>query len=156
MKLNKKAQTIINENIYLSLATSDGKVCWNAPLYYVVDRDGTFYFVSDKCSVHAQHIAINPYVACSIFNSQEKPEDVNGIQFDGLCEVVGIKELPKAIQCIYSKRSSELLKLRFVDFKNPHSYVSLTNFRIYKITPLHFYILDPKVVEVDKRVEVRL
>lgn len=155
MNIRKIAETIIKDNKYLSLATSDGKACWNAPLYYVRNDSGEFYFVSDKSSRHARHIARNPYVAVSIFNSQEKPEDVNGVQFDGLCEKVTGNELVGAITCIYKKAESALLKARFKNHKNPRSYINLTNFRIYKITPLHYYILDPKVTMEDKRVEVK-
>ena len=156
MDATKIAIKIISKNIYLSLATSDGKVTWNAPLYYVYDKDLNFYFVSSKDSLHAKHIKKNTYVAATIFNSQEIPEKVNGVQFDALCGIVSIKELPKVIKLIYSKKPSDLLKERFEDYKNPLSYIRLTNFRIFKITPIHFYILDPSVTMEDKRIEVRM
>lgn len=156
MNLNKIAGKIIRGNIYLSLSTSDGEVNWNTPLWYAASKDNNFYFVSDRNSRHSKLIKKNPYVSGSIFNSKEKPEKVNGVQFDGLAEVVGIKGLPEAIKVIYSKRDSEILKQRFNNFKDPKSYTHLTNFRIFRVKPLHFYILDPRVTETDKRVEVEI
>jgi len=156
MNPTKIALKIIRDNIYLSLATSDGKACWIAPLYYVVDKEYNFYFVSGKSSLHAKQIKKNPYIAVSIFDSREVPEKVNGVQMDGLASQVGIKELPKVIKLIYSKKESELLKERFEDYLDPRSYLKLSRFRIYKIRPLHFYILDPSITKEDKRIEVKI
>jgi len=155
-KFNEIGQKIIQENIYLSLATTDGLSSWNSPVYFVVDKSNNFYFISEKNSKHSKNISKNPYVAVSIFNSCEIPEKVNGVQFDGLCKVVNLKELPLAIKTIYSKKTSELLKFRFKNYKNPLSYIRLTNFRIYKIQPLHFYILNPEIDKEDKRVEIEI
>ncbi|MDD3647630.1 MAG: hypothetical protein PHS44_03985 [Candidatus Dojkabacteria bacterium] len=153
----KIAKKIIKDNIYLTLSTSDNTTNWSAPIFFAKTKDfDTFYFVSDKKAIHSKHISINPYVSGSIFNSQEIPEKVNGVQFDGLAYEVGLKELPKAIKCIYSTKEADLLKERFKDYLNPKSYKIFTNFRIYKIKTLHFYILDPHVTLEDRRVEVRM
>jgi hypothetical protein len=57
---------------------------------------------------------------------------------------------------IFSKSGADLFKLRFKDWNNPQTYLNLSKFRIYKIMPEHFWILDPAVIETDKRVEVVL
>ncbi len=156
MKLEKEAEKIIKKNIYLSLATSDGSVCWNSPLYYCLDENLNIYFNSDKKAKHSMFIRKNPYVSCSIFNSTLPPEKVNGVQFDGLACEVKLRQLPKAIETIYKRKESRLFKLRMKKVLDPRTYIKWTNFRIYRIKPLHFYILDPKVIKTDKRVEVAL
>ena len=155
-KNQKIALNIIKDNIYMSLASTKDSAVWNSPMYYCFDKNHNFYFISDKRSRHSRNIAKNPLVACTVFNSQEKPENVNGVQFDGLCKTLSLNEIPSALKFIYSKKSSELMKDRFEDYKNPLSYLRLTNFRIYKIVPLHMYILDPNVSMEDRRVEVRV
>jgi len=150
------ACAIIENNLYMSLASTNGDECWVSPLYYVIDNKFNFYFVSNVNSVHAQNIIKNERVAVTIFNSRLKPEDVNGVQFDGICKVLSIRELPKAIKLLYSKKTSDLLKLRFNNYLNPFSYLKLTYFRIFKIIPCKVYVLDPDIYEDDVRIEVNL
>ncbi len=154
--LNKQARKIIEDNIYLSLATTDGSIPWISPLYYVFDGKYNFYFISDKNSQHALNIAKNPNVAFSIFDSREIPDNVNGLQTKATCETVNITELPHAIKTIFSRKWSEIFKSRFKDVLDPQTYLKLTNFRVFKITPSAFYMLDPQVTETDKRVEIKL
>jgi len=154
--LKSLAKKIIENNFYLTLATSANNETWVAPLWYAVDDKYTFYFISEKASKHAVHIKTNPNVAFSIFNSQEKPEDVNGLQISGRAQEIGLTELPHCLKTIFSKSGADLFKLRFKDWNNPQTYLNLSKFRIYKIMPEHFWILDPAVIETDKRVEVVL
>ena len=156
MDYSEIARRIIVENTYLSLASCDQNSPWIAPLYFVTDREFNFYFVSEKSSLHAKQLKVNPNVAVAIFNSQEIPEKVNGLQIEAKAYEIGLKELPKSIKLIYSKTQSELLKSRFKSYLDPRSYLALSKFRIYKIIPERFYILDPRVLSTDKRVEVRL
>lgn len=155
-KYSDIAHMIMEKNIYLSLASTDGKKCWVSPLYYVTDKAFNFYFVSNINSIHSQNIIRNENIAVTIFDSRLKPEDVNGVQFDGTCKILSIKELPKVIKLLYSKKSSELLKLRFKNYLNPFSYLKLTSFRIFKIIPNNIYILNPEIYEDDVRVNVNL
>jgi hypothetical protein len=41
-------------------------------------------------------------------------------------------------------------------WSNPETYSNLSKFRIYKLVPEHFWILDTSVIETDKRVEVEM
>lgn len=158
MNYLKIAQKIINGNCYLSLAVSCDKKNWIAPLYYVFDgANQCFYFVSKHSTKHSRIIKKNPYVSISIFNSQDKSVNVNGIQMDALCEQVKIKDVPKALQAYYKDKSSlnsPLVKARFKNPLNPLEYIKLTDFRIYKLTPLHMYLLDTRILKDDVRVEV--
>ena len=150
------ARDIVKNSIYLSLASTDGNKCWVAPLYYVIDKAFNFYFVSNVNSVHSQNIIKHENVAVTIFDSRLKPEEVNGVQFDGICRILPIKELPSVIKLLYSKVTSELLKLRFKNYLNPLSYLKLTSFRIFKIVPKNIYVLNPDIYEDDVRVRVTI
>lgn len=154
MTNEEKARKILEENYYLTLATCLGGDPWIAPLWYAVDERLVFYFISEYTSIHASHIKQNLNVAFSIYNSQEKPEDVNGLQIKGKAYELGLGEIPHALTAIFKKSGAELFKLRFKDWSNPRTYADLTKFRIYKLVPEHFYILDTTVTENDKRIEV--
>lgn len=154
MNLTQRAKQIINETLYLSLATSFNNETWVSPLWFAVDKDLNFYFVSEFGSKHATFIKQNPNVAFSVFNSAEKPEDVNGLQISAKAYEVLLTEVPHALQTIFQKEGADLFKLRFKDWNNPKTYLNLSKFRIYKLVPDHFWILDTEVIETDKRVEL--
>ena len=133
----------------------DGVNCWIAPLFYVTDKKYHFYFISEYKSLHAQHIRKNSNAAVAIFNSQTKPELVNGIQMS--VKVIELKEnLQKIIKLIYRKPEAKLLKQRFPDYLNPKSYLGKSPFRIYQVTPINTYILDPKITHTDKKIKVNI
>ena len=154
--LKSKARGLILESKYLSLATCSNNIPWISPLWYAVSDKYIFYFISDLNSVHAQSIKDNPKVAFTIFNSNEKPSEVNGLQVSANCYEVGISGMLEAIRVIFSKSGSELFRLRFKEPLNPKSYLEFTNFRIFKLVPDKFYMLDTEISETDTRIEVIL
>ena len=156
MDLTEKAKKIISENNYLSLATSLNNQTWISPVWYAHDSKYNFYFVSDFSSRHTTYIKQNPNVAFSIYNSTELPEDVNGVQVEAKGYEVTLKDIPTAITTIFAKKGSDIFKFRFPKWTDPASYSNLSKFRIYKLVPEHFWILDPEVLDTDKRVEVFL
>lgn len=145
-ELNRIARDIIKHNIYLTLATSDGRLPWSAPLFYCVDREYNFYFISQMGCVHARHILKNPQVAFSIFDSHAPEGKGNGVQASGTVSLL-IKEedIVKALRHYHTT----FIKCEPKDFNGSKPY------RLFKLVPDKFYVLDPKA-EVDKRVEVHL
>lgn len=92
------AKNVIEENRYLALATTDGERPWVAPIEFIRDDDGTFYFLSSEDSRHARDIARNGRVAFAIFSSTQ-PEysgDANltlqGVQFEGTARKLSTHE----------------------------------------------------------------
>lgn len=79
-------ETVIEENRYLTLATTDGTDPWAAPVEYIRDEAGTFYFFSTDTSRHAEHIEDNETVAVAIFGpdqpeyAPETSASLNGVQ----------------------------------------------------------------------------
>jgi len=97
-KLNQIAKDIIKNNIYLSMATSDGKNPWICTLFYAVDKDYTFYYISQMDSLHIKHLLKNPTVAFAIYDSTQKEGTGNGIQGLGKAHFLKEKELDEAFK----------------------------------------------------------
>lgn len=154
--LTQIAKKIIQKNIYLTLATSAKGKPWASPLFYAFDRNNNFYFVSEKTSLHVKNLKANPRVSCAIFNSQQSPEVVNGLQIKAQAKEVGLKELHHALFTFYKKPEAKLAINRFKNYKNPLEYLGRFPFRMYKIIPEKFYILDPQITKRDKRIEVKI
>ena len=145
-ELNQIARDIIKNNIYLTLATTDGENPWSAPLFYCVDDQYNFYYISQiECS-HSQHILENHKIAFSIFDSHAPEGKGNGVQASG-----------KAYLLDKEKDITEALKHYHTTFIKcePEDFTGSKPYRLFKIVPEKFYVLDPEA-EVDKRVEVQL
>ena len=156
MDLSIRAKELILGSNYLTLATSDANDTWVAPLGYACDENFIFYFISEHQSRHALHIAANPNVAFAIYDSTLLPQDANGLQVSAHAGVVATEEIPHAISVVYHKFGRDLLEFRFPNWQDPTSYLDLSKFRIYKLTPTHFYMLDPEIEKSDKRIEIKL
>jgi general stress protein 26 len=65
-------QEILTTESYLCLATSTALgQPWATPLCFISDEKYRLYFISQNESLHALHIAANPHVAFSIFNTRQ-------------------------------------------------------------------------------------
>ena len=145
-KLNQIAKDIIKNNIYLTLATTDGNLPWSAPLFYCVDDKYNFYYISQMDSLHIKHILKNPKVAFAIFDSQAPEGQGNGVQVSG-----------KAVLIDKEDDIGEALKHYHTSFISctPKDFDGSKPYRIFKIIPEKFYVLDPEA-DVDKREEVKI
>lgn len=87
----EKTVSLILGNEYLSLATSKDDKPWSSPIFYLLDQDLNFYFSSPRSTLHIKHIAANPHVSLSIYDSHDHPDDVDWVKIDGVAQ-----ELPTA------------------------------------------------------------
>ncbi len=142
-KLKSTVQDIIKSNIYLTLATSDGKP-WAAPLFYCTDSAYNFYFISQMDSLHIHHILNNPYVAFAIFDSMAKEGTGTGVQGSGK---VSLLESTEEIEIALNYYHTSFISCTPKDFTGDKPY------RLFKLTPDTFYTQDPDA-DVDKRVKV--
>lgn len=146
---------IIKNNLYLSLATNDGKKPWNTPLFYGVNNKLIFFFVSEKSSLHVRNIKKNSLVALTIFDSHISPETVNGLQIEANAYEVSQKDAPSVAKVIYKKRFPGLSVSKLEKYVKHTRYMGKSDYRLYKIIPNHFYILDPTRTSKHKR-DVRI
>lgn len=151
-----RAKEIIQNNRYLSLATTLEGEPWVAVLYYAIDKYYNFFFLSAKTSCHALHIQQNPKVAFTIYNSQELPENADGVQVAGLAHMLtGTADILHAIDIYYLRRFPDE-KIRAEHLHSPQDFRDNTLRRFFRITPTHLYALDTNSTKIDRRIEVSL
>ena len=144
--MNQKGfiRKIIENNLYLSLATCDGKIPWIAVVQYVVDEKYNFYFISARDSLHGQHILKNPTVAFTIFDSHQAAGTGDGIQVLGKACVLSNVKYPAVVV----KYFDALTKIP----------INLERYVVFEIKPVRFYVPDTgawKKEGVDRRREVK-
>lgn len=139
------AKDIIKNNKYLTLGTSAKESPWVAPLYYCVDENYNFYFVSQLTSLHTKHVLENPKVAFAIFDSHAEEGKGTGVQGDGEVHVVKDEDLSNEIDKYHTT---------FIEIK-PELLTGDSPYRLFKLVPDHFYVTDPEA-KIDKRAEVKL
>jgi len=138
------AQSILRDNIYLTIGTCDAGKPWVAPLYYCKDRQNNLYFASQRTCVHTKHVLKNKNVAFAIFDSHQKEGTGNGIQGRGI-----VKMLDTRSQIL---EALKYYKTSFFEMK-PEKFTGDAKYRLFKIIPEVMYIQDPES-KVDKRVRV--
>ena len=70
-----------------------GDAPWTATVYYIVDDNLNFYFLSSSSSQHGQDIARNKRVAANVFDSHQRVTDKKaGVQLWGICTIVQSEE----------------------------------------------------------------
>jgi len=141
-QLRALAQRMVKANVYMTLATADKKP-WAAPVFYCPDKQGNFYYASQMKSVHSRHILKNHRVAFAIFDSHQPEGTGNGVQGFGRAELVKEPQIAAALRW-YKTTYLPMI---------PDSFRGQAPYRLFKITPRHWYVLDPDA-HVDSRVEV--
>jgi nitroimidazol reductase NimA-like FMN-containing flavoprotein (pyridoxamine 5'-phosphate oxidase superfamily) len=137
----EKCVEIILENRYLDIATSkDGKP-WVSAVYYAVDSDLNFYFVSRKDSRHGKFIQENPETAVSIWDSTKKPENSDGIQLETRARIVPDKKLEESVQTMFSKRFEDKEKQKEY-FNDWQKYAGDSNKKLFKLETNKLYKLS--------------
>ena len=150
------ARDIIKNNKFLSLATvSNSGEIWNTPLSYVTDNDYNFYFVTAIDSKHIEHITENPYVAFTIFDSNKRVSDIDGLQIKGIVGELEKERLPEIVKMYYehvfpdSEEREEWEAAPSEFTKNEYPI-----YRFFQIMPTEIYKRDTVNTDVDRRVEI--
>lgn len=139
------AKKIIAENIYLSIATMSTKP-WIASIRYQVDDDYNFFFASKKDTRHVADILQYAFTACSIFDSHQEDGTGQGIQMEGVTTLLEGDKLEDAVKKIWP----DDIEGKLQNFSGESIY------RLFTFHPEHVFILDPKDIAADRRIEVNL
>lgn len=96
---------LLGEETTLSLATTgeDGQACV-APLFYVVDKELTLYWLSSESSRHSLNLAANPRAAATVYRSVESWREIRGVQLRGAVSKVTESERRNALVKAYCER----------------------------------------------------
>lgn len=147
--LRQRAKTIIGGNRYMTLATSDKRGPWAAPVAYVTDEYGDFYWASRHDARHSRSIELQGLAAIAVFNSTAHHENVDGIQAEGHAAEVAATDLNHVFG-LYVARYAMYAAL-------PREQLTgAGRFRLYRFSPQEMYLLDPDSSEGDQRVPVDL
>lgn len=101
-------------------------------VYFTVDKDLNFYFISRPETEHARNIAMNGKVACSIADGRQKVTDKKiGVQIKGVAEELPTIEKIGTALMFWSKANFAFEGVVTVDMVKERMFAS----RAYKITP---------------------
>jgi nitroimidazol reductase NimA-like FMN-containing flavoprotein (pyridoxamine 5'-phosphate oxidase superfamily) len=99
------ARTIIQDNLYMVLATADETgMPWASPVYFANDGDTRFFWVSAPDATHSRNIAARADVGIAIFDSTAPISTGQGVYLRGRAAEVGAAELEEGIE-VFSRRS---------------------------------------------------
>ncbi len=150
----EKAAQIIQENVYLTLATVEGNKPWAAPLFYIYDENLNFYFHSRKSSRHAEEIRKNPDCAVAIFDSTKCSSECDGLQIQATChEINDVHDVKKIIYPYYERADSTDPDLWGDEWKQPDLYLDGGDRRFYVIRPTAIF---KPIGDEDHREEVSI
>lgn len=150
------AKEIIKGNRFLSLATcnAQGEV-WATPLSYSTDDNFNFYITTATDSIHVEHIKENPYVAFSIFDSNRRVSDIDGVQIKGIMGEVERDKLPEIVTQYYLQVFPDLDER--LEWETSWEHFTKDDFPVYRffqIVPTEIYKRDTSTDEVDRRVSI--
>lgn len=154
----EEARKIIQNNIYMTIATSDKKGNpWISPVAFSYDSDHNLYWASEKTSKHSKLIKKNNKVAVVIFDSSAPEGQGNGVYLIGNATEVKEKELEHAIKVLYSRKKKDS---EYSKFNNIKDFSGKSPWRMYKIVPRSFWILKDNVkvkgYPVDRKIDVKV
>jgi uncharacterized protein YhbP (UPF0306 family) len=119
---------ILSSNRYLTVSTVDENGNpWAAPVWYVCDDDGSFYWWSPIASQHSKNIANNSNVYITIFNSQLPEGDGLGLYFQATASELPEGELDRVIELYNSTTKKFTMSRENCSGSAPT--------RLYKATP---------------------
>lgn len=97
--------SLLGEETTLSLATSgdQGQACV-APLFYIVDKELSLYWLSSESSVHSLSLATTPRAAATVYRSVESWKKICGVQMRGTVSKVTEPERRNALIKTYCER----------------------------------------------------
>ena len=153
IELVSKAKKVINDLIYITIATSDkNNLPWNTPVYSAFDKNYNFYWVSWKENKHSKNIKENGNVFVVIYDSTVPESTGFGVYMKGKAyqlEKSNMIEIIKALKLLYSRKNKKPRK--------PQDFLALLPRRIYKFVPDKVWVNsegDLKGNFVDTRIDI--
>ena len=123
------------------LATYDGKP-WTSTLFYAIDDEFNFYFISEPTTRHSKAIQKNKLVSCSIADSNQVVTDKKiGAQIEGIAFEVKNKNKLKIVVSMWHKKNPG-----FEDIINlPNMIKKIIKGRFYQINPTLIKFFNEKL-----------
>ncbi|MBI2111989.1 pyridoxamine 5'-phosphate oxidase family protein [Candidatus Woesearchaeota archaeon] len=152
-RLTSKAKRVINEILYITVATCDkNNHPWNSPVYSAFDKNYNFYWASWKENKHSKNIKENDNVFVVIYDSTVPEGTGFGVYMRGKAQQLESKdtiEIVKSLKLLYSRKNKKPRKIE--------EFLGLLPRRIYKFVPEQVWVNsedDVKSNFVDSRIEI--
>ncbi len=152
-ELTSKAKKVINDILYITVATSDkNNQPWNSPVYSAFDKDYNFYWASWKENQHSKNIKENEKTFVVIYDSTVPEGTGFGVYMKGKAHQLGTKdmiEIIKAVKLLYSRKNKKQ--------RTPKEFLGLLPRRIYKFIPEQIWVNSDGNVKsdfVDSRIDI--
>ena len=125
---------------HLMAIATKGEKMWIASVYYAIDKNFNFYFVSSPKSQHCLDIEKNPEVACAIADSHQPNGGKTkiGVQMHGRAQQITGLEAIKAALKLWNQLNPGME--RVVNLKNMQT--KMISSRVYKIRPEKIKLFD--------------
>ena len=129
----------------MTLATSDSKSVWTAPVYYIY-LESIFYFFSKATSRHILNARVSGTAAASIHNNPQGWADIKGVQMEGVvAEAEGGEKSAQAFRT-YMQRFSFVKEILSASFSGSlKSFTEQFQVRWYMFVPEKMVYLDNSV-----------
>ncbi len=152
-ELISKAQKVINDVLYITIATCDkNSQPWNSPLYSAFDKNYNFYWASWKENQHSKNIAENEKVFVVIYDSTVPESTGFGVYMKGKAHQLAKKdaiEIVKALKLLYSRKNKKPRKLE--------EFMGMLPRRIYKFVPEQVWVNSESHINgnfVDTKIDI--
>jgi hypothetical protein len=141
------AQSIIEANSYMTLATADAEgVPWASPVWFAHERYSAFLWVSRPGTRHSRNISVRPDVGIVIFDSTVSEDDAQAVYL--VVEAAMVDEAVDDAMATFSRRSVA----RGGAAWGTADVTGAAAFRLYRARVLEAFILGPH----DQRLPVQL
>lgn len=132
------ARTIVDSNLYMTLATADaaGRP-WASPVWYAASGYAEFYWVSSPEARHSRNIAARPEVAVVIFDSRTPIGTGQAVYVSAVAEELAGADLDRGIgvfSCASVAGGAGEWRHEEVQAPAPH--------RLYRATASGHWVLD--------------
>ena len=137
----ERVEEFIRDQRVMTLATSDAKGVWSAPVYYVYNAGGLFFF-SKPDSRHIVASGKKRQVAASVYATGNDWQAIQGVQMEGSIDTAGVS--------VASLQSFDLYRQRFTFFHDLVSEKKEEKLRrpsvIESVFQVRWYQFIPRVV----------
>jgi nitroimidazol reductase NimA-like FMN-containing flavoprotein (pyridoxamine 5'-phosphate oxidase superfamily) len=151
-ELRALARRIIDENVYMTLATADetGRP-WASPVYYAADGYAHFHWVSLPEATHSRNLAARRQLAIVIFDSRAAIGTGQAVYMEARAEELDGEALEYGIE-VFSRES----QADGAPAWGLERVVPPAPLRLYRAVATRHWLLDPDHSPGDARTEVRL
>jgi len=145
VELTKRAESLIENESVLTLATADGQMAWVAPVYFVYLKS-KFYFFSSPDSRHIKETMQSGQAAATIFKPASAWQDIKGIQMTGSVKTgINLLESMQAVRRYLKKfpfTTSFFPEKGSIDLD---AFAKKFNVRFYRFLPECVYYMDNSI-----------